>query len=108
MNFDFGVAVNVFFVLVGLIILVGILIRAAKNTIAKEQQAQAVVVNKQYYQQRVIRKQSNPYDEDCYVVTFKVGDKKLSFCVSEFSYHDYKVNQKGMLRYRGTKIIDFK
>ena len=108
MNFDFGSLVNVFFVLVGLIILLGILIRVVKNTIAKEKSVHAEVVNKQYYQYRVIRKQSNPYDEGCYIVTFRIGDKTLSFDVSEFSYNCYKLNQRGILRYRGSRIIDFK
>ena len=108
MNFDFGILINVFFVLVWLIILFGILIRVAKNTIAKEKQVDAVVVNKQCYRRRVIRKQSNPYDEDCYEVTFKAGDKRMSFDVSEFSYNGYRINQRGTLRYKGSKIVDFK
>ena len=43
-----------------------------------------------------------------YIVVFEVRDKKLSFNVSEFSYGNYKIGDKGTLKYKGSKIIDFK
>ena len=42
-----------------------------------------------------------------YVVTFEIDGKKKGFYVSEFSYGGYRVNEKGTLKYRGDKIIDF-
>lgn len=45
--------------------------------------------------------------ESC-VVVFKTKDKKLFFNVSEFLYGNYKIKQKGMLKYKGMKIISFK
>lgn len=45
--------------------------------------------------------------EKC-IVVFKVGDKKLAFGVSEFSYNNYRVKEKGTLTYKGSNIISFK
>lgn len=42
----------------------------------------------------------------CFVV-FLVGEKKMLFPVSEFSFAHYKVCQKGTLKYKGNKIIEF-
>ena len=42
-----------------------------------------------------------------YVVVFLVGEKKMSFVVSEFSFAHYKIRQKGTLKYKGSKIIEF-
>ncbi len=43
----------------------------------------------------------------CYVV-FAVGEHKLRFAVSDFSYPGYQVGKKGTLRYKGSKLIDFR
>ncbi len=42
-----------------------------------------------------------------YFVVFDMGNKKRSFQVSAFSYNGYKVNQRGMLKYKGTRLIEF-
>ena len=42
------------------------------------------------------------------IVVFKSGDKKLSFCVSSFSYEGYEINEKGTLTYKGNRLIGFK
>lgn len=46
--------------------------------------------------------------EEKYVVIFQTKDEKLSFNVSEFSYNNYKIKDKGTLRYKGSKLISFK
>ena len=43
-----------------------------------------------------------------YVIVFSVGGKKKSFYVSQFSYNGYRINEKGTLKYKGDKLIDFK
>lgn len=43
-----------------------------------------------------------------HIVVFKSGDKKLSFCVSSFSYEGYEINEKGTLTYKGNRLIGFK
>lgn len=42
-----------------------------------------------------------------YMVVFKAEKKKLSFNVSEFTYGDYRVGERGTLKYKGNKIISF-
>ena len=42
-----------------------------------------------------------------YIVVFDTGKEKLSFHVSEFSYDNFKMNQKGILKYKGMNIISF-
>ena len=103
-----GGYINTIFLFIGIIIMVGFLLRIILNKFGNEKEVEAKVINKQYYQSRLARKTENFRDEDCYVVTFLAGDKKLSFYVSECSYNGYKVNQKGSLRYKGTTLIDFK
>jgi len=43
-----------------------------------------------------------------YVVVFLVEGKKLSFVVSGFSYGCYNIKDKGMLTYKGSRIISFR
>lgn len=43
-----------------------------------------------------------------YYVVFQIGNKKKSFRVSEFSYGGYRVGERGMLKYKGDKLVDFK
>ena len=102
-----GDSINTIFLFVGIVITVGLLLRIILNKFGNEKEIEAKVINKQYYQSRLARKAENFRDEDCYVVTFLAGDKKLSFYVSEYSYNGYIINQKGTLRYKGTMLIDF-
>lgn len=44
---------------------------------------------------------------EIYTVIFKTTNKKLSFRVSEFTYGDYHVGEKGTLKYKGSRIISF-
>jgi len=44
--------------------------------------------------------------ENC-VIVFSAGDKELAFAVSEFSYDNYRIGEKGMLKYKGNRIISF-
>jgi len=106
MNVD--MYVNVIFCLLGLVIICGIAVKFIFSCFGKAKEQQATVVNKQYYQSRLVRKAENSHDEDCYVVTFRTGEKELSFYVSEYSYNGYRINEKGILKYRGSRIIDFK
>ena len=43
-----------------------------------------------------------------HVIVFSVGGKKKSFYVSQFSYNGYRVNERGTLKYKGDKLIEFK
>ena len=108
MGTHFGNIVNFIFVLAGAIIVVGININIIKNIFSKEKTIRATVVDKQCYDKQIYRKSQAPFMRKEYVITFLCGNKKRYFNVSELSYRNYKVNQKGTLKYKGNQIIDFK
>ncbi|MBR5154931.1 MAG: DUF2500 family protein [Clostridia bacterium] len=66
----------------------------------------AEVVDK--YKANVISKYPETLKKDPYIVVFGTKDKKISFYVSEFSYRNYKIKEKGTLKYKGNQIISFK
>ncbi len=43
-----------------------------------------------------------------YYVVFQIDNKKKSFRVAEFSYGGYRVGERGMLKYKGDRLVDFK
>lgn len=43
-----------------------------------------------------------------YSVVFSADGKRLSFYVSELSYHGYREKEVGYLTYKGNRLIDFK
>lgn len=43
-----------------------------------------------------------------YCVTFLAGKKKLHFYVSELSYKGFRLNENGTLKYKGSRLIDFR
>ena len=75
------------------------------NRYATVKTVKAKVVDK--YKPDIVSKYHGTFKQECYIVVFATNDKKLSFNVSEFSYSNYKINEKGTLKYKGTKIISF-
>jgi len=107
MGNNFGNIVNLIFALIGAIIVIGIIIRVIINLFSKEKSIKAIVVDKQSYDKQIYRKSQAPHTRKEYVITFLCGNKKKYFNVSELSYRNYKVNQKGTLKYKGNQIVDF-
>lgn len=85
--------------------LIAMVIRAIRNKNGKVKFVPAEVVGKQTVE--TFSKYSGTGKHVKYVVNFSAGGKKLSFYVSEFSYHGYKKGEKGTLKYRGDRLIDF-
>ena len=75
------------------------------NKCATVKTVKAKVVDK--YKPDIVSKYPGTFKQEYYMVVFETKDKKLSFNVSEFSYGNYKINQKGILKYKGSKIISF-
>ena len=59
------------------------------------------------YEADTATKYPGAFNRKRYVVVFKTKDTKLSFDVSEFSYNNYRIKDKGTLRYKGNRIISF-
>lgn len=61
---------------------------------------------------KYIRKTVSRYpgtgNDETYIVVFDTGKGKLQFAVSEYSYNNYRINEKGTLKYKGSQLIDFK
>ena len=104
----FGNMINFIFVLVGFVIIVGLIVRICSNYLYKEKEVQATVINKQSYDRQVYRKSQAPFTKKEYIITFQCENKKRYFDVSELSYSNYRLNQKGVLKYKGSRLIDFK
>jgi len=70
------------------------------------QTVKAKIVDK--YKPEMVSKYPGIFKQERYIVVFETKDKKLSFTVSDFSYGNYKVGEKGTLKYKGSKLISFK
>ena len=108
MGNQIGNIVNYIFAIVAFVIFIGIIVRITLNILSKEKQTEAVISDKQSYEKIVYGKSHAPFTKKEYIITFNCGNKKRYFEVSEFSYKTYKVKQKGILRYKGNRLIDFK
>lgn len=75
------------------------------NKFSTVKTAKAKVVDK--YKPDIVSNYPGTFKSERYIVVFATKDKKLSFDVSEFSYDNYKINEKGTLKYKGNKIISF-
>ena len=91
---------------VGVLAVVSLLVKAVKNRCAPIKTVKAVVIDKNKVE--TFSKYSGNGKSEKYVIVFSVGGKKKSFFVSQFSYNGYRINEKGTLKYKGDKLIDFK
>ena len=94
------------FVGVSALAVVSLLVKAIKNRYAPIKTVKAIVVDKNKVE--TFSKYSGTGKNEKYVIVFSVGGKKKSFYVSQFSYNGYRVNERGTLKYKGDKLIDFK
>ena len=91
---------------VGVLAVVSLLVKAVKNRCAPIKTVKAVVVDKNKVE--TFSKYSGNGKSEKYVIVFSANGKKKSFHVSQFSYNGYRINEKGTLKYKGDKLIDFK
>ena len=91
---------------VGALALVSVLVKAVKNRYAPIKTVKAVVIDKNKVE--AFSKYSGNGKSEKYVIVFSVEGKKKSFYVSQFSYNGYRVNERGTLKYKGDKLIEFK
>lgn len=104
----FGNIVNFIFVLIGIVIIIGVIAKICFNYFSKEKEVRATVINKQSYDKQIYRKSQAPFTKKEYVITFQCRNKKRYIEVSELSYSNFRLNQKGTLRYKGSRLIDFR
>jgi len=102
----FSTVIAVAFLGLWVLAIVGVIIRMVRNKYGPTKTVKAVVVEK--YVEEKFSKYSGTGKRENYVIVFSVQGKTLSFYVSEFSYGGYRLNESGMLTYRGDQLIDFK
>ena len=101
-----NIAIISLFLGVGALAVARLLVKAVKNRYAPVRSVKAVVIDKNKVE--TFSKYSGTGKSEKYVIVFSVGGKKKSFYVSQFSYNGYRINEKGMLKYKGDKLIEFK
>ena len=98
--------INIISIVLVLLLWFFIIKRLVQSKYAPVKTVKAEVVDK-YKVKPLSKHPATGMQEGC-VVVFKTKGKKLSFYVSEFSYMNYKIKDKGTLSYKGTQIINFK
>ena len=101
-----NIVISSLFIGVGALAMISILIRTIKNRYAPIKTVKAVVIDKNKIE--TFSKYSGNGKAEKYVIVFSVNGKKKSFYVSQFSYNGYRINEKGTLKYKGDKLIEFK
>ena len=80
-----------------------------KNKLSSVKKVDAEVIKKEYssdlVQGRTDMLRSKPKEH--YIITFMCNGKKLKFNVSENEYDNYRIGDRGILKYRGNIILDF-
>lgn len=94
------------FICIGALAMVSLFIRTMKNRYGPIKAVKAVVIDKNKIE--TFSKYSGNGKAEKYVIVFSVNGKKKSFYVSQFSYNGYRINEKGTLKYKGDKLIEFK
>ena len=83
-----------------------LLVKTIKTKYAPVRTVEAVVVHKHIME--TFSKYSGSGKHEKYVIVFSVDGKKRSFYVSKFSYGGYRVNERGILKYKGDRLMEFK
>jgi len=102
----FSNVMNMLLVLLMLLCWVLIIIKFIRNKYAPVKSVKAEIFDK--YKVDSVSKIHGTFKREHYIVVFSTSEKKLSFPVSEFSYGNYKIKDKGTLKYKGNQIISFK
>ena len=101
-----NIVITSIFIGIGALAMGSIIARTIKNRYAPIKKVKAVIIDKNKIES--FSKYSGNGEAEKYVIVFSVNGKKKSFYVSQFSYNGYKVNEKGILKYKGNKLISFK
>lgn len=82
-----------------------VVIKLIRNKFAPVVTVEAEVVEK--YRPETASNYPGTFKQKRYVVVFATKEKRLSFSVSEFSYGNYTIKEKGTLTYQGNRLISF-
>ena len=97
--------INVVLIVLVLVFWIFIIRKLIWNKFAPVKTVRAEVIDK--YMAGTASKYPGIFKPKRYIIVFATKEKKLSFSVSEFSYQNYKIGEKGTLKYKGNRIISF-
>ncbi len=98
-------AMNIVLMLLFLLCWILVLRKMMRNRFATVKTVQAKVVDR--YQPDIVSNYPGTFKPERYIVVFETKEQRLSFDVSKFSYDNYRIQDQGTLKYKGTKIISF-
>ena len=101
----FSNVINFILIIFAILLWCVLIINFFKNKYSAVKTVSATVTDK--YESQTNSKKYGAFSQEYYTVVFWAGNKKLSFNVSEFSYSNYYIGEKGTLKYKGNRIIDF-
>lgn len=81
------------------------MVRLIRNRRAPVRTVKAEVADK--FKQETFSKYRGSGKSARYVIVFLAEGKKRPFYVSEFSYGGYRIGEKGTLKWKGDRLIDF-
>lgn len=97
--------INIIFMILFLLCWILVIRKMILNKCSTVKEVQAKVIDK--YKPDIVSNYPGTFKPERYIVVFETKDQKLSFDVSKFSYDNYRINEKGTLKYKGTNIISF-
>ena len=101
-----GIVANSLVIGLGIWVAVRLTVKVIRNRYAPAKSVKAAVVDKQKLE--TFSKYAGNGKQVKYAVIFSVNGKKKAFYVSEFSYGGYRIGEKGTLKYKGDRLIDFR
>lgn len=99
-------AIAMLFLGLWLAAIVGIFVKMIKSKHTPTRTVEAVVVDKHIVESFSVYSGNGKREK--FEVVFSVDWKEKAFYVSEFSYGGYWIGEKGMLTYKGDRLIGFK
>lgn len=97
--------INLILTVLVLVLWIVVIISAVAKKCASQKTVEAEVVDK--YVRNTLSKFQGTFKQESYVIVFLADGKKYDFCVSQFSYNEYRIGDKGTLKYKGSRIINF-
>ena len=101
----FKILIGIPFMVFLAFLLIAPIVRIIYTSLQSEKTVKATVVEK-HISEHVSKYAGTGKPKQCMVV-FSIDGKRKGFQVSEFSYDGYKVNDTGMLTYKGNRLIKF-
>ena len=97
--------INLILVLLVLLLWIVVIAKLVLSKFAPTKTISAEICDK--YIKNSALKHYGTFKGENYIVVFSTAGGKLSFNVSKYSYDNYRLNDKGTLKYKGRQIISF-